>query len=176
MRFLDKWGFALLLFAGIPLIAFAEALLLSWQNNLFHMASLTTLTPCGIITIAFLICSSSSIPRVFGGLLVWIYLLSSLQILGWDKANTSALADTLALHSGTIGRRGDHALLASIVIQLLFHFKEPANCLSLQFSGGADLVRSDQGPATGSRPMSRLRAEIDQAYHEGRRIWLVKSE
>ena len=174
-RFLDQWGIALLLFAGIPLIAFAAAVILSYHNNLLHMVSLTTLTPCAIITIAFLISSSSSLPRVFAGLLVWTYLILSMEILGWDKANTSALAEALAARV----RPSDVVVITpcwrASSFNYYFNSKNQQIVYPYNLVAGRILYDRIKDRLRDPAPMSRLRAEIDQAYRSGRRIWLVKS-
>ncbi len=173
--FLDTWGIALLPFAGIPVIAFATAVLLSYRNNLCHTLSLIMLTPCIIVVIAFLISAWSSQPRLVGGLLVSTYLLSSLQLLGWQKANTSALARAVAARA----EPSDIVVVTPCWFASSFdYYFKPKNLQIVypyNFAAGPIYYDRLRDRLLDPEPMTRFRAEIDQAYQAGQRIWLVKS-
>jgi 4-amino-4-deoxy-L-arabinose transferase-like glycosyltransferase len=173
--FLDTWGFALLLFAGIPVIAFATAVFLSYRNNLCHRLCLITLTPCIIVVMAFLISSRSSWPRLLCGLLVSTYLLSSLELLGWKKANAAALAEAVAARA----EQSDIVVITPCWHASSFdhYFKLKNLQIVYPYNVTAGAIAYDRlgRRLLSPEPMTRLRAEIDRAYQEGRRLWLVKS-
>ncbi len=173
--FLDTRGIALLLFAGIPVIAFAAAVLLSYRNNLYHNVPCPImLTPCIIVVIAFLISSWSSWPRLVGGLLVSAYLLISLGLMGCQKANTSALADAVAARA----EPSDIVVVTPCWFASSFDYYFKPNNLQIvypyNFAAGPIFYDRLRDRLLDPEPMTRFRAEIDRAYRAGRRIWLVK--
>jgi mannosyltransferase len=172
--FLDTWGIALLLFAGIPVIAFVAAVLLSYRNNLYlKVPSPIMVAPCIIIVIAFLISSLSSWPRLLGGLLTSTYVLMSLTLLGWQKANTSALAEAIAARA----EPSDIVVITPCWFSSSFdYYFKPKNLQIVyphNFAEGAIFYDRIRDRLLDPKPMSQFRSEIEQAYRAGRRIWLV---
>jgi 4-amino-4-deoxy-L-arabinose transferase-like glycosyltransferase len=172
--FLDQWGTDLLLFAGIPVIAFTAAVILSYRNNLYHKVSCPImLSPCIIIVIAFLIASWSSWPRVVGGLVASTYLISSVGLLGWQKANTAALARVVSARAAP----SDIVVVAPCWFASSFDYYFKSKNVQIiypyNFAAGPIFYDRLRDRLLAPAPMAQFRAEIGAAYETRRRIWLV---
>jgi hypothetical protein len=173
--FCTALGVGLLLFLGIPSIAYTAAVILSYRSDLYHrIPCLLMLTPCVMGAIAFGISSLSSWPRLIGGLLASIYLLQSLFTLTLLKTNTPELARALEARA----RPSDIVVVTpcwfSSSFQYYSHLSNPIIVYPYVFAGGPIYYDRMKARLEDPEQMSRFRGEIEEAHRTGWRVWLVK--
>jgi 4-amino-4-deoxy-L-arabinose transferase-like glycosyltransferase len=174
-QFVDEWGTRLLLFAGIPTVAYLAAVILSYRSNLYHKVPCPImLAPCIMVVIAFFISRWSSWPRLFGGLLALAYLLIALQFLGWQKSNTSTLAAEVAVRA----EPSDIVVITPCWFSSSFAYYFQGNNLTLvypyNFANGSIFYDRLRDRLLDPELVVRFRLEVNQARQAGRRIWLVR--
>lgn len=166
-------GTAVALFLGIPAVAFGLAVLLSSRSDLLKGHCLTTLTPCIVLVVGFAISSWSSYPRLVAGVLASLYLFVSTVALGWQKSNAVELARAMT----SCARPSDVVVISPFWFASSFQYYAgkrfyeqvyPYNVMN-----GAVLCDRMRDRLLDAGPMARFREELEGAFRDGRRVWLV---
>jgi uncharacterized membrane protein len=164
---------ALVLFSGIPLVAFTLAVLLSAKNDLLKGQCLITLTPCVTLVIAHAISSWASWPHLVAGVLTSCYLLISLVATAWQKSNADELARKIA----------SSAMPSDVIVITPFWFTSSFDyycklgnlkyVYPYNFADGAVFCDRMKERLQDPGAMARFRGEVERAARGGRRLWLV---
>jgi len=167
---------AVFLFAGIPPVAYALATLLSHRNSLYqHEKCIIMLSPCILLLISLGISSWPRWGRLAGIILTTTYLLISLARLDLLKSNSFALAEAVSARS----EPSDLVVVTPCWISSSFFEYYHASNLGLVYPYNYEklAIQYDRIKDRLLDPglMARFRAEIEQAYQAGRRVWLVTS-
>jgi hypothetical protein len=164
---------SLLIFVGIPLLAFGVATLLSIKKFLLFPQCLTSIVPCVLLSIAYGIASLSNMPRVVTLVFTSIYIVFLVKDLGEIKSNAREVASVVAAQA----RPADLILITPVWYASPFNYyytlDNPQSNYPHEERRGAIDYDDLRARLLDPEPMARVRARLAQAHGEGRRIWLV---
>jgi hypothetical protein len=161
-----------MLFAGVPLLAFSLAAILSLKSYLLVFHCFTTIVPCVFLAIAHGIASLSTMPRVVTLVFASIYLVSSLHELREVKSNAREAAAVVAARA----RPTDLILIAPTFappFNYYYTLDNPQINYPHEERRGTIPFDDLRARLLDPGPMVRVRARLEQAHREGRRIWFL---
>jgi len=164
---------AILMFLGIPLLAFGMATILSFKTALLFSHCLATIAPCVLIAIAYGIARLSSMPGILTLLITSAYLFFSVNLLGEIKSNAREAAALVAARA----QPTDLILIAPVWMESSFNYyyilDNPQSNYPPEEHRGAIRYQDVRDRLLDPETVARARAALVQAHREGRRIWLV---
>lgn len=172
-------GGALLLFLGVPLLAYAAAFLASAKNNLLIPRCLVTVAPCVLLGVACGLAGLSArtvrLPRTLlaTALLTGFYAVICLLSFPRIKSDAREVAAAVAARA----QPGDSLLISPDFLAASFDYYYKPDNDRIGDSPGAGMVSAASYNAKTRRDseakMARIKARVARAHREGRRVWYI---
>jgi uncharacterized membrane protein len=164
---------ALVLFLGIPLVAFAMATALSGRTLLLFSQCLAMTAPCILIAVADGISTVPRMSKVLALVCAWTYLAFSLALLGEVKSNAREAAALV----------GAQVLPTDLILITPVWHASPFNYYSALDNPQVDYPQEERVRAIDyadlrerlldTAAIGRAKEQLTLASQEGRRVWLV---
>jgi mannosyltransferase len=169
----DDLRLSLLLFVGIPLLAFGAATVLSFKTFLLIDRCLITIIPCVLVSVAYGVASYSSMPRVVTSVFASIYLLFSLNDLRDIKSNSREAAAIVAAMS----RPTDLVVITPVWFASSFNYYYTRDSAQDNYPHaerrGAIDYDNLRARVIDPGPIAAARRRLVEAHRERRRVWFV---
>ena len=169
----DDFRLSLLVFLGIPLLAFGAATVLSFKTFLLIDRCLITVVPCVLVSAAYGVASFSSMPRVVTSVFASVFLLFSLNDLRDIKSNSREAAAIVA----ALSRPTDLVVISPVWFASSFNYyymqdSAQDNYPHAERRGAIDYDNL-RARVIDPRPIAAARRRLVEAHRERRRVWFV---
>jgi len=164
---------ALLLFIGIPLLAFGVANVLSTKTFLLWPRCMTAIAPCVLIAIAYGIASLSSMPRVVTLVFTSIYIAFTLKDLRDIKSNAREAAALVSARAQPTDLIVITPVWCASPFNYYYTLGNPQSNYPHDECRGAIDYDDMRARLLDPRSMAIARERLVQAHREERRVWLV---
>jgi 4-amino-4-deoxy-L-arabinose transferase-like glycosyltransferase len=172
------WWAGALLMAALPLVAWAIALALSAKTNMLHVRCLVITTPCLLIAVAQVLAALSPPGRwALPSALVLMLVLADLRVVAIKTRGVRSNAREMAAAVAAQVRPSDLVVLAPEYLASSFnlYFRPDNPQIDYPHEERSEAVWTDHQPERSADPRTweRVKARLDQACREDRRVWLV---